>query len=971
VIVAGAPDGTGNFALYTWTGSPDDAPVQHSGALVNLNPEALAELTGDPITASTILNLVSDNGDTIWYNDGIISKDLPEARHQKFRSDRVALGNPGTPGVLRIRDIQATSHLSPLDNQTVTGIRGIVTGLRENNSGSSINGFFMQEPDASIDADPATSEGILVFTGTAPTVSVGDLVEVSGTVDEFRPDTDNLTITEIVSPTINVISSGNPLPAPIVIGNPGACGTTNRVPPTAVINDDGTGNIETSGTFDVGTDGVDFYESLEGMRVCVNNAVVVGPTNSFGEIWVLGDGGTASYHSGRNTRGGITVKTADFNPERLQLDDGVAGVPNNPALNVGTAITNAAVGIVDYRFDNYEINLTAALTTNTSGAVTPQTADDIATGVDQVTVASYNVENLPGNAAAAEFNARAAQIVTNLRSPDFVLVQEIQDNNGTGTGITAADLTYTNLINAITLAGGPTYAYLQIDPGPGNTDGGAPNGNIRQGILYRTDRGIVPATAPGGAGDFDDANSVNCTAGTPSLQLNPGRIDPTNAAFASSRKPLIAQFTVNGRTVFIVNNHFNSKGGDNPLFGFVQPPVLTSEAQRIQQATVVRNFVNSVLSCQAAANVIVAGDLNDFQFSAPLQTLIGTTPPMTILNTTIANENDRYGYIFEGNSQALDHIVVSNGLLAGAQIRYQTVHVNAEFCDKALAGCTQQVSDHDPSLAWFRFSPPVPPGDTVGAKRPSNSFLYLRTSNTTGDANFTFVYGLVTDVALAGDWNGDNLDTLGFYRPSTAFFTLSDQPATLVSGIPTTAYNFGFGSLNVGDTPVVGDWDGNGRDSVGVYRPGNRTFYLRNALNGGFADVTIYMPFAQPGDIPIAGDWNGDGRHSPGVFRPATAQFLLTNRFFSGTATLHHLFTFGLPGDLPVIGDWDNDNRDGIGVFRAGQFFLRNSIVSGPADITFSFGAAGDRPFAGRWVAPSGGSALLKVEAAQPFEPTR
>jgi hypothetical protein len=262
-------------------------------------------------------------------------------------------------------------------------------------------------------------------------------------------------------------------------------------------------------------------------------------------------------------------------------------------------------------------------------------------------------------------------------------------------------------------------------------------------------------------------------------------------------------------------------------------------------------------------------------------------------------------------------------------------------------------------------------GDTIGVRRPSNGVFYLRTTNTTGAPEYSILYGFPTDIGLTGDWNGDNIDTVGFYRPSTAFFTLSDTPAASVVGLPTTNYNFGFGSLATGDIPVVGDWDGNGRDSVGIYRPGNRTFYLRNALSGGFADATIFMPFAQAGDIPIAGDWNGDLRHSPGMYRPSTSQFLLTNRFFTGNATLHHLFTFGLPGDRPVVGDWNNDNRDGIGVMRGTSVFLRNSIVSGPADFTFTYGSVGDNPLGGRWVAAAAPSPIIirPVEDAKPFDP--
>lgn len=260
------------------------------------------------------------------------------------------------------------------------------------------------------------------------------------------------------------------------------------------------------------------------------------------------------------------------------------------------------------------------------------------------------------------------------------------------------------------------------------------------------------------------------------------------------------------------------------------------------------------------------------------------------------------------------------------------------------------------------------PGDKIGAKSPAVGLISLRNDLSAGAADYTLLYGFPADIPLTGDWNGDNIDTFGFYRPTTAFFTLSDQQASAVVGIPTSTYNFGYGSL--ADRPIVGDWDGNGSDSVGVYRASNRTFYLRNTLNGGFANVTIFAPFALSGDIAIAGDWNGDGRATPGVYRPSTSQFLLTNTFTTGTAVLSHSFTFGSTGSLPIVGDWDGNNSDGIGTYSGGTFNLRNTLSAGGADFTFVFGAAGNTPLAGRWTS-GGGTAPVEIEVAPAFEPQR
>jgi hypothetical protein len=100
----------------------------------------------------------------------------------------------------------------------------------------------------------------------------------------------------------------------------------------------------------------------------------------------------------------------------------------------------------------------------------------------------------------------------------------------------------------------------------------------------------------------------------------------------------------------------------------------------------VHDFVQGILAIDANANVAVLGDLNDFEFSAPLATL-----KAGILNDLVEQfpADERYTYVFEGNSQVLDHILVSSSLMPA--IEYDVVHTNAEFADQA--------SDHDPEVA--------------------------------------------------------------------------------------------------------------------------------------------------------------------------------------------------------------------------------------------------------------------------------
>jgi endonuclease/exonuclease/phosphatase family metal-dependent hydrolase len=564
--------------------------------------------------------------------------------------------------------------------QIVSGVVGIVTGKTS-------NGFWMQDPAP--DADPATSEGIFVFTLTAPaSVTLGDAVTVSGRVSEFRPGAAGLTITEIVSPTVVVNSTGNPLPPAIVIGAGG------RTPPTEVIEDDATGDVETSGVFDPASDGIDFWESLESMRVDMGFVVVTGPS-PFDELGILANNGAGT--TGRTARGGIVISATDKNPEKILMRGVGFSMPDS---NTGDHFTTPIQGIVGYAFNNFMLEVLTPPTRVADGVTREVT---VAPAPDELTIATFNVENLdPGDAT---FATMANLIVNNLRSPDVISLEEIQDNDGeTNSHIVDASVTLATLRDAVVAAGGPTYEWRQIDP-VDLQDGGAPGGNIRQAFFFRTDRGLAFVDRPG-AGSTT-ANAVIDVDGQPQLQYSPGRIDPTNSAFNSSRKPLAGEFTYNGHHLILIANHWNSKGGDDPLWGRDQPPVLSSEVQRQQQATIVRDFVQDVLAVDGNAEVVVLGDLNDFEFSNPLMTL-KSAPMNDLIETLPANE--RYTYVFEGNSQTLDHILVSDSLIGVSHT--DVVHVNSEFWDQA--------SDHEPQVARLAlpkalmFASSAPPANANG-----------------------------------------------------------------------------------------------------------------------------------------------------------------------------------------------------------------------------------------------------------------
>jgi predicted extracellular nuclease len=379
----------------------------------------------------------------------------------------------------------------------------------------------------------------------------------------------------------------------------------------------------------------------------------------------------------------LVISAADFNPERIILSDQLIGTV--PHLNVGDTIATA-VGVLDYASGNFKLQVTQAYLGSAGNLQRETTRPQ---DQNQLAIASMNVENLHAGDDQAKFDALGAQIAVNLAAPDIVGLMEIQDNNGaTNDGNVDAGDTLTMLIDAVAAAGGPTYTYRQIDPVDGQ-DGGAPGGNIRVVLLFNPARVTFVDRA---GGTPTSATTVVVGGGAPLLTFSPGRIDPANVAFANSRKPLAGEFVFNGRKVFVIANHFNSKLGDQPLFGRFQPPARGSEAQRLQQAQVVHDFAQSILTVDADANVVVLGDLNDFDFSPPLATLKGT-----ILYDLVEQlpADERYTFVFEGNSQVLDHILVSGNLLPA--VEYDIVHTNAEFTDHA--------SDHDPEVARLHLAP--------------------------------------------------------------------------------------------------------------------------------------------------------------------------------------------------------------------------------------------------------------------------
>ncbi|NML49790.1 endonuclease/exonuclease/phosphatase [Streptomyces sp. R302] len=575
---------------------------------------------------------------------------------------------------VRIHDVQGTTRVSPLVGKQVTGVTGIVIGVR--GYGSS-RGFWMQDPQG--DENPATSEGLFVFTGSAPTVAVGDAVSVDGTVTEYVPGglkSGNQSLTQLSRPKITVVSQGNALPAPVTIA-------PWSVPDAyAPAGDPANGGSINGLELDPETYALDYYESLEGTNVRVGSSRVVGATDPYSELWV-----TVKPWENDNERGGTVYGSYESqNTGRLQIQSLIPLAQQPfPKANVGDWLAGSTEGPLDFnQYGGY------TLTARTIGTVQDMGLEREVTErqhKNELAVATYNVENLDPSDPQEKFDALAKAVVENLAAPDILALEEIQDDNGVkNDGTVSAGQTLKKFTDAIVAAGGPAYEWRGIDP-ENNKDGGQPGGNIRQVFLFNPERVSFVDRA---GGDATTPTGVTGSKGRAALTLSPGRIDPANtAAWESSRKPLAGEFTFRGRTVFVVANHFGSKGGDESLVSHHQPPNRSSEEQRLLQAQAVNAFVKEIIAVDKQADVLVVGDINDFEFSGTTEAL--TDGDALYPAVTSLPRSERYSYVYQGNSQVLDQILTSPGV---HHFEYDSVHINAEFAD--------QNSDHDPQVLRFR-----------------------------------------------------------------------------------------------------------------------------------------------------------------------------------------------------------------------------------------------------------------------------
>lgn len=676
---------------------------------------------------------------------------------------------------IRIHDIQGSGTISPFVGQSVT-TTGIVTGLKS-------NGFFIQEPDATIDADPNTSEGIFVFTGSAPPAAavVGNLMQVVATVTEFIPNADpqSPSLTELTTPTVSLTSSGNPLPAPIVL--------SSSFPNSA-------------GVFDQ-------LERIEGMRASVPSLTVVSPTQ-----------GTVNEPNATSTSNGVffgvvtgvarpfrepgvrqpdivpsgtipPIPRFDSNPELIRIDsDGQTGAAAID-VSVGATLTNL-VGPLDYSSRYYTILPDPSSPPVVSGGFT---ITPLATPLaNQYTISSQNLQRFydtvddPGIAdpvlTVAAFNNRlnkASLAIRNaLGTPDILGVEEMEN-------LTTLQTLATKINNDAVAASQPNPMY-QAYLVEGNDVGG-----IDVGFLVKSSRVSVI-----------DVTQFGLT----TTYINPNNGQPE---LLNDRPPLVLRATITSgglpQNVTVIVNHLRSLSGlDNPVDGN------RVRTKRQKQAEFLANLVQSRQMADAAEKIVLVGDFNAFEFNDGYVNVVNTilgiafpdnetvvsgdgadlvNPDLTNLGSTLP-ANQRYSYSFDGNAQELDHILITGNLLANFN-SLAVGHFDANLPETARnnANLPDRISDHDGLVAYFTApaATPTPSPTPTPTPTPTPAFATVDgrvlTSDNRGLRNATVS---ITDsqnvtrtatTSSFGFFSFDNVRTgeLYTFRISSRFFRFAPR----------------------------------------------------------------------------------------------------------------------------------------------------------------------------------------------------
>lgn len=598
---------------------------------------------------------------------------------------------PDPPLALTIAQIQGSGLLSPHDGKRVV-TEGIVTALKFN------NGFFLQA--ANDDGDPATSDAVFVFTSSAPpaTAAVGNRVRVTGTVEEYTPSSNphQLAITEIVTPTVEVLETGVALPAAIEL-------TAAELAPDAL-----------PGTL----------ERLEGMRVSVAQSVAIAPSGgsldendalsfSDGVFHVALPGVARPFREpGIAVMDAITLPAGknpprfDTNQERLMVRS--RGQVGAQPLSVDTGADVAGLlGVLDYFAGTWALLPDVATPPTVTGGRLPEAVNDAS--YDEVTVGSFNLLRLfdevnDSNGAVTltpealdKRLAKAALAICDyLKAPDILGTVEVEN-------LRVLQL-LAERIDA-TCAARPGYVpYLQ----PGNDVGGI---NVGFLVSSRLTADGLPRVEVLDVAQFGKETTLANPNGTTSL-LNdrpPLRLRARVHQDATSSYPLT-----------VIVNHLRSLNDINDTLPGSSGWATGGERVRVKrgaQAVYLAQLVQEMQQANPDEKIVLVGDFNAFEFNDGYVDVMGiirgdaaaedqvltympspVTTPLVDGSQLIADPAQRYSYSFEGNAQTLDHVLVNESLVMDAALRVDHARINADFGVDNFGDATLAVrsSDHDP-----------------------------------------------------------------------------------------------------------------------------------------------------------------------------------------------------------------------------------------------------------------------------------
>ena len=574
--------------------------------------------------------------------------------------------------VKNIGEVQGESHESPLAGKEVIINNVVVTKTDK-------TGFYVQ--DKVSDNNPRTSDA--VYVASKDKVESGDLLKVQGTVKEgymeeysvkpgqtFKKPAGSLTVTQIINATITKLGKAE---------LPKALNISEKMPKDIV--------DQTPTKYNPETEALDYWESLEGMRVEVTKPKVTGPQYK-GDIYVL----PGDYKGQKlNNIGGVNLRPGVQNTEVLPVTVG-----NKFVAKAKDYFNENISGVVTYRNKTYKIDPSTVPTLQDGGL--KREVSKIYPAEDKLTIASYNIENFSANnnghdeTPEEKVDKIANSFIKEVHSPDIITLIEVQDNNGgvndgTVDGVKSGE----KLAQRIKSLGGPDYKYTEIAPVDGK-DGGKPGANIRVAYLYNPKRVTLIGKEKGGSEEA--ARFVNGH-----LEKNPARIDPTSVHFEKVRKSLAAEFEFKGERIVVIANHLKSKLGDDAIYGSNQPSVENTKAKRIEEAKILNAFIKEGLRQNPNLKFVLTGDFNDFEFSDSVKTIVGNE----LVNLMAEHEQgDRYSYFYRGSNQSLDNILISKNIKD--KVVFSPVHINASFMEEH-----GRASDHDPVVVQIDFSKPAAP----------------------------------------------------------------------------------------------------------------------------------------------------------------------------------------------------------------------------------------------------------------------